>query len=190
MEKFGIFLVTIALIVGITGCDGYTPPSKDLEIRDWYDLDAVRNNLGGNYTLMLNGNLAQIAGQDGDAIGKEATAIHTDEDPCKAQQVPDKYAVLNSLKTCYDPEIPVNVVDLGLIYDLEITLIEDCSYQVDIKLTLTAPGCGMGEYIAADVKRNALMVSGITEANVELVWEPLWNREMMSDAARLELGMF
>ena len=150
----------------------------------------ITQDLGGNFTLMLNGNLAQIAGQDGDAIGKKATAIHTDEDPCKAQQVPDKYAVLNSLKTCYDPEIPVNVVDLGLIYDLEITLIEDCSYQVDIKLTLTAPGCGMGEYIAADVKRKALMVPGITEANVELVWEPLWNREMMSDAARLELGMF
>ncbi|MBC8402289.1 MAG: putative Fe-S cluster assembly protein SufT [Candidatus Marinimicrobia bacterium] len=150
----------------------------------------ITQALGGNYTVMVNGNLVQINSKNADAIGQETTTNQAIDDPCEAQQAPDEYAVRTRLKTCYDPEIPINIVDLGLIYDLNIQLIEDCSYRLDIKMTLTAPGCGMGDYIAADVKKKALLVPGITEANIELVWEPLWNREMMSDAARLELGLF
>ncbi len=171
-------------------CAAVAIPSGDpITIKNG-EIAFITQALGGNYTLMLNGNLAQIAGRDGDAIGKETITNQSETDPCEAQQTPDEYAVLTSLKTCYDPEIPVNVVDLGLIYDMQIKSIDNCNYKVDIKMTLTAPGCGMGDYIAADVKKKALMVPGITAANVELVWEPLWNREMMSDTARLELGIF
>ncbi len=150
----------------------------------------ITQALGGNYTVVLNGNLVQIDGKDADAIGKKAIEIDKNEEPCDTTQPPDEQMIWHRLKTCYDPEIPVNIVDLGLIYDLTVEPLEGCGYQVNIKMTLTAPGCGMGDYIAADVKTKAETVTGVTKANVELVWEPLWNREMMSDAARLELGLF
>lgn len=150
----------------------------------------ITQALGGNYTLMINGNLVQINGQDADAIGLEASVASDSEDPCETNRPPDEQLIWHRLKTCYDPEIPVNIVDLGLIYGLDIVPSEDCGYQVNIKMTLTAPGCGMGDYIAADVRTKAESVPGVAKANVELVWEPLWNRDMMSDAARLELGLF
>ncbi|MBC8402970.1 MAG: putative Fe-S cluster assembly protein SufT [Candidatus Marinimicrobia bacterium] len=171
-------------------CTAVAIPSGDPITIKSGEIAFITQSLGGNYTLMLNGNLVQIDGKDADAIDQKTVANHAVDDPCEAQQAPDEYAVRTRLKTCYDPEIPVNIVDLGLIYDLNIQPIDDCFYRVDIKMTLTAPGCGMGDYIAADVKKKALLVPGITEANIELVWEPLWNREMMSDAARLELGLF
>ncbi len=183
-------MVTNEQVTFSRDCDAVAIPSGDQITVKAGEIAYITQALGGNYTLMLNGNLVQIDGTDGDAIGKEATRTASDEENCATRQAPDEYAVRTSLKTCYDPEIPVNIVDLGLIYDLEISPINDCDYQVDIKMTLTAPGCGMGDYIAADVKKKALLVPGIIEANIELVWEPLWNREMMSDAARLELGIF
>lgn len=171
-------------------CPAILIPAGEPVILKAGELVHITQALGGNYTVMVNGNLVQISSKNADAIGKNPAESQTESDPCKAHKAPDEYMVRNQLKTCYDPEIPINVVDLGLIYDLDIFQIDDCNYQVDIKMTLTAPGCGMGDYIAADVKKKALMVPGITVANVELVWEPLWNREMMSDAARLELGLF
>ncbi len=95
----------------------------------------------------------------------------------------------DQIKTCYDPEIPVNIVDLGLIYDCHIENLESDSNKVNVKMTLTAPGCGMGPAIKADVENKFLCVETVDEVDVELVWEPIWGREMMSEAARLELGM-
>lgn len=174
----------------IRDCAAIAIPSGDLITIKSGEIAYITQALGGNYTLMLNGNLVQIDGKDGDAIGEATTIDKAAEEPCEGRRAPDEHLILTQLRTCYDPEIPVNIVDLGLIYDLEIKPKNDCDYRVNIKMSLTAPGCGMGDYIAADVKKKALMVPGVTEANIELVWEPLWNREMMSDAARLELGLF
>ena len=99
--------------------------------------------------------------------------------------------VIEALRTCYDPEIPVNIVDLGLIYDCKVSPLPDRSgNQADIKMTLTAPGCGMGPVLAQDVQNKLLSIEGIDEANVELVWDPPWNQGMMTEAARLQLGLY
>jgi probable FeS assembly SUF system protein SufT len=101
----------------------------------------------------------------------------------------DEQQVWEQLKTCYDPEIPVNIVDLGLIYDCSFKKIEGRGVRVEIKMTLTAPGCGMGGIIAEEVERKTKALPGISDVIVELVWEPLWNRDMMSEAAQLQLGL-
>ena len=93
------------------------------------------------------------------------------------------------MRTCYDPEIPVNVVDLGLIYDCQLTSLGDNAYKVDIKMTLTAPGCGMGPVLKQDVENKLLSLEQVDDANVEVVWEPQWNQGMMTEAARLQLGL-
>ncbi len=97
--------------------------------------------------------------------------------------------VMETLSNCYDPEIPVNIVDLGLIYDLTISKLGDRAFRADVKMTLTAPGCGMGPMIAQDVQNRLIALDGIDEANVELVWDPPWNQAMMSEAAKLQLGL-
>ena len=96
--------------------------------------------------------------------------------------------VWEALKTCYDPEIPVNIVDLGLIYDCHLTPAGENSFKADVKMTLTAPGCGMGPMLAQDVQNKLLSLEPIDEANVELVWDPPWNQGMMTEAAKLQLG--
>ena len=98
--------------------------------------------------------------------------------------------IWDQLKTCYDPEIPVNNVDLGLIYDCHLSPLAENSYKAEVKMTLTAPGCGMGETLVADVREKVLMVPTVTEADVELVFDPPWSRDTMSEAARLQTGMF
>ncbi|MBM3856662.1 MAG: DUF59 domain-containing protein, partial [Verrucomicrobia bacterium] len=98
-------------------------------------------------------------------------------------------AVWNQLKTVFDPEIPVNVVDLGLIYDCTLVTTENGQTKAEVKMTLTAPGCGMGPTIAADARSKILTIEGIDEAEVELVWEPAWNQNMISEAGRMKLGM-
>ena len=97
--------------------------------------------------------------------------------------------IWTQLKTCYDPEIPVNIVDLGLIYDCHLSPLGDNSYKADVKMTLTAPGCGMGPVLAQDVQNKLISLEGIVDVNVELVWEPQWNQSMMTEAAKLQLGL-
>ena len=128
--------------------------------------------------------MVQITAENSDALGLEITEEEASESPTGdiEQQIWDQ------LKTCYDPEIPVNIVDLGLIYDLKIDESE-IGNKVDIKMTLTAPGCGMGPVISDEVDRKVNGIDGIDHVSVELVWEPMWTREMMSEAAQLELGM-
>jgi probable FeS assembly SUF system protein SufT len=150
----------------------------------------VTQSLGGSYTVVVNGNMFRIDGKDADALGlevaeKPATPVGAPRD----KEVLEK-EVWNQLKTCYDPEIPVNVVDLGLIYDCSLTPIgASNSFKADVKMTLTAPGCGMGPTLAQDVQNRLLSIEEIDEANVELVWEPQWNQGMMTEAAKLQLGL-
>ena len=160
--------------------DAYVIPSGDEVKLLAGNLVKITQSLGGNYTVLMNGNLVQIREENADALGFEIVK-KKDQNP----QGTLEQQIWDQLKTCYDPEIPVNIVELGLIYDLEIQENND----VSIKMTLTAPGCGMGPVLTEEVDRK---VSGLKESNnvkVELVWEPQWNRDMMSEEAQLELGM-
>jgi len=149
----------------------------------------VTQSLGGSYTVVVNGNMFRIAGQDSDALGMEVQAkpAATSGGPVTQEQLEKQ--VWDSLKTCYDPEIPVNIVDLGLIYDCHLTPMGSSNYKADVKMTLTAPGCGMGPVLAQDVQNKLLSLEPIDEANVELVWDPPWNQSMMTEAAKLQLGL-
>jgi probable FeS assembly SUF system protein SufT len=151
----------------------------------------ITQSLGGSYTVVVNGNMFRIADKDADALGVEvpaapaATAVPAG--PITQEQLEKQ--VWEALKTCYDPEIPVNVVDLGLIYDCHLTPIGADNYKADVKMTLTAPGCGMGPVLAQDVQNKLISLEPIDEANVELVWDPPWNQGMMTEAAKLQLGL-
>jgi probable FeS assembly SUF system protein SufT len=147
----------------------------------------ILQTLGGSYTVMTHmGQMASIAGKDSDALGKEPMA---DPAPLAAGEAPTtEKLVWAQLKTCYDPEIPHNIVDLGLVYDCKVTPLEETNSKVDIKMTLTAPGCGMGEWLRQDVQKKVQTVPGIKECNVEVVFDPPWDRSMMHPALRRELG--
>ena len=148
----------------------------------------VTQSLGGNYTVVVNGNMFRIEGADSDALGIERETKKTGTgEPVTAEALEKQ--VWEQLKTCYDPEIPVNIVDLGLIYDCHLSPINPGSYRVDVKMTLTAPGCGMGPTLAQDVQNRLLSLEGIDDVAVELVWDPPWNQGMMTEAAKLQLGL-
>jgi probable FeS assembly SUF system protein SufT len=149
----------------------------------------ITQSLGGSYTVVVNGNMFRIADKDADALGMEVVKPVTPTLSGPVTQEALEKQVWESLKTCYDPEIPVNVVDLGLIYDCHLTPIGDNSYKADVKMTLTAPGCGMGPVLAQDVQNKLISLEPIDEANVELVWDPPWNQGMMTEAAKLQLGL-
>lgn len=151
----------------------------------------VTQSLGGSYTVVVRGNMFRIEEKDADALGiqvaakpekssGEARAAHAVEQEVWAQ-----------LKTCYDPEIPVNIVDLGLVYSCQLVPVEKKNaYRAQVKMTLTAPGCGMGPTLAEDVRKKLVSIAEIEEANVELVWDPPWSQSMLSEAARLKLGIY
>ena len=148
----------------------------------------ITQALGGSWTVFVEGNLFRIAGRDADAIGKEPPEPL--ELPDGADDAAVEQLVWKQLRTCFDPEIPINVVDLGLVYEATVRPVGDGLRNVDVKMTLTAPGCGMGDILVADVRDKLEMIPTIAEADVELVFDPPWNRNMMSEAARLETGMF
>ena len=148
----------------------------------------ITQALGGSYTLMMRGNLVRIESKDADAIGKIPEVqpwVEEKENDGRA----DEKAVWDAMKTCYDPEIPVNIVDLGLIYSCEISNESEGGSSVAIKMTLTAPGCGMGDMIATEVKQKIEGIQGTSDVNVELVWDPPWDQSMITESARLQLGM-
>jgi probable FeS assembly SUF system protein SufT len=150
----------------------------------------ITQSLGGSYTVIVNGNMFRIAEKDADALGMEVVVgspTATPSGPLTQEELEKK--VWESLKTCYDPEIPVNIVDLGLIYDCHLTPIGENNFKADVKMTLTAPGCGMGPVLAQDVQNKLVSLEPIDEANVELVWDPPWNQGMMTEAAKLQLGL-
>lgn len=149
---------------------------------------AITQALGGSFTVQVEGHLFRIDGKDADAIGKdvqkapELAADASDEELEKA--------VWTQLHTCYDPEIPVDIVELGLVYECKVEAAADGRRRARVRMTLTAPGCGMGEILVQDVKSKVESLSTIAEAEVELVFDPPWNQSMMSEAARLATGMF
>lgn len=146
----------------------------------------ITQALGGAYTVVTDrGHLLRIDSRDADAIGKAST-----DGPAGLEGATLEDRIWAGLRTCFDPEIPVNIVDLGLVYNCEITERPEGGSRVDIKMTLTAPGCGMGPVLAQDVKEKVQALPGVQEADVEIVFDPQWNQNMMSEAARLELGLF
>jgi len=147
----------------------------------------ITQALGGSYTVFVEGNLFRIAGKDADAIGKdppEPLDLPVDASDDAVEQL-----VWKQLRTCFDPEIPINVVDLGLVYEAVVSHREDGQRIVEVRMTLTAPGCGMGDVLVDDVRNKLELIPTVAEADVELVFDPPWNRSMMSEAARLETGM-
>lgn len=149
----------------------------------------ITQALGGTYTLITDrGLMVRVSGQDVEAIGKTPSATE-DIKPEDLTSEKLEEMVWDALKTCYDPEIPVNIVDLGLVYLCELREGEDARKDVHIKMTLTAPGCGMGPVLASDVKMKLEALPGVRNAEVEVVFDPVWDRSMMSEAARLQLGM-
>ena len=151
----------------------------------------VTQTLGGSYTVATYQGLARIAEKDLDAIGLEKP-VASNRDPEATESsagAVDEKAVWDQLRQCYDPEIPVNIVDLGLVYDCQLIQKPDGGSKVEVKMTLTAPGCGMGSAIAHDAQSKILSIDGVEEAEVELVWDPPWNQGMISEAGRMKLGM-
>ena len=138
--------------------------------------------LGGTYTVVHNGNMARIESEDADALGFEPEVLTFDA-PSDGKISEEQ--VWQALRTVHDPEIPVNIVDLGLVYDVDVK-----DNHVDIEMTLTAPGCGMGPVLIEDVKRRLQRVPLVTDTNVTLVFDPPWSRDMMSEEAQLDLGLF
>ncbi len=147
----------------------------------------ITQALGGSFTVYIEGNLFRIAGVDGDAIGKEP--LQPPELPAGATDDDVNRVVWDQLRTCFDPEIPINIVDLGLVYDCSIAPNADGGRDVSVRMTLTAPGCGMGEVLVADVRDKLKLIPTVRKADVDLVFDPPWNPSMMSEAARLQTGM-
>ena len=147
----------------------------------------ITQSLGGSFTIYVEGNLFRVAGKDADALGKPMPAPL--ELPANASDADVEKLVWDQLRTVFDPEIPINVVELGLVYDVSLTSKEDGTRRVYVKLTLTAPGCGMGDILVDDARSKIDMLPTISEVEVDLVFDPPWNYLMMSEAARLETGM-
>jgi probable FeS assembly SUF system protein SufT len=147
----------------------------------------ITQALGGSYTAMTDhGYMVRVEGKDADAIGEEATKPVTEADA--AGKTVGELA-WEQLKTCFDPEIPVNIVDLGLVYKCEAEALPEGGEKVTVQFTLTAPGCGMGDYLKQDVEQKILGLPGVKAADVQVVLDPPWSQSMMSDAARLQLGL-
>ena len=150
----------------------------------------ITQSLGGTYTVVVNGNMFRIVNRDADALGFEVAAAPENLSGQPRTKEELEKEVWNLLKTCYDPEIPVNIVDLGLVYDCALEMIPaDNAYRVQIKMTLTAPGCGMGPEIVQDVRDKLFTLKEIIEADVAMVFDPPWNQGMMTEAAQLQLGL-
>lgn len=153
---------------------------------------AVSQALGESVTLTIlsMGLLVRLDAKDRDAIGLEAADLAApiyDGPPLTDAQLTE--LIWAALKSCFDPEIPVNIVDLGLVYDMKLSSREDGGKRVDVKMTLTAPGCGMGTYIAGDAQTKIRGLPNVKEANVEVVWEPVWGPERISPEGRQLLGI-
>jgi probable FeS assembly SUF system protein SufT len=147
---------------------------------------SITQSLGGTYTIVTNSQMYRIENKNADALGKTPLVFTLSE--AEPGSLEDK--IWNNLRTCYDPEIPVNIVDLGLIYGVDLTPAENNKFNAKIRMTLTAPGCGMGPIIAEDARQKVLSLPEINEVEIEMVFDPPWDRSMMSEQAKLELGLF
>ena len=165
-------------------CPGRLVPTGDPVTIPAHTFVTLTQALGGNYTVTWNGNMVRIDGTDADAIGMEPCRL--DFEPAPSGEIVEQQ-VWDALRTIYDPEIPVDLVNLGLVYGVDI---EPSSGVVTVRMTLTAPACGMGPVLMGDVKYRVGQVPNVRRVEVELVFDPPWNRDMMSEEAQLETGMF
>ncbi|OGT45949.1 MAG: putative Fe-S cluster assembly protein SufT [Gammaproteobacteria bacterium RIFCSPHIGHO2_12_FULL_41_20] len=166
-------------------CDATLIPSGDkVSVKQGTPV-LITQMLGSSYTVYVNGNLVRIAGKDGDALG----LVVMEEEDINAGPGTVEDKVWRQLKTCFDPEIPVNIVDLGLVYTCQVIPFAKDSYRVEIEMTLTAPGCGMGPVLANDVEEKIRQIHDVVEVKVAVVFDPPWDRSMVSDAAKLQLGL-
>lgn len=149
----------------------------------------ITQKLGNSYTVIVEGNMYRVEGVDGDAIGQEIKTVETfiPEQPATEKTIEEACWVV--LTEVFDPEIPVDIVNLGLVYKCHVTQENADEFSVVLDMTLTAPGCGMGPIIAEEARAKVLNIQGVTQADVNLVWDPPWSRDMMSESARLQLGM-
>jgi probable FeS assembly SUF system protein SufT len=146
----------------------------------------ITQALGGSFTVLVQGHLFRIDGQDADSLGMDPVrgpAVAADASDAEIER-----ALWSQLRTCYDPEIPVDIVELGLVYECKLETLPDGLRKAKVRLTLTAPGCGMGDILVGDVKSKLLQVPGVSEAEVEMTFDPPWSRDMMSEAAQLQVG--
>lgn len=148
----------------------------------------ITQALGGSFTLYIEGNLYRLAGENADAIGKQVIA--PPELPPGADEEAVRQLAWKQMRSCYDPEIPIDIVELGLVYECTVTPAENGERNLSVKMTLTAPGCGMGEVLVQDVKEKLEVIPTVAKADVELVFDPPWNQSMMTEAAKLQVGMF
>ena len=151
----------------------------------------LTQSLGGSYTVMTErGYMAHIDGLDGDALGMAAVSALRAEESGGGENIEEvEKRVWDRLKTCFDPEIPVNIVDLGLIYHCGVSRLAAGGFRVEVRFTLTAQGCGMGQFLREDIEKKLLAVPSVRAAGVELVWDPPWNQSMISGPAKLQLGI-
>ncbi len=147
----------------------------------------ITQALGGSFTLYVDGNLYRLSGEQADAIGKDV--VKPPQLPPNATEEDVRELAWQQMRGCYDPEIPINIVDLGLVYECSVQQSEDGSRDVAITMTLTAPGCGMGEVLVQDVQEKIAAIPTVRNVNVALTFDPPWNQSMMSEAARLQTGM-
>ena len=149
----------------------------------------ITQRLGGTYTVATTQGLARISAKDADALGVDMEEERKkQEEAVRLKDAPLEEQVWAQLKGVYDPEIPVDIVNLGLVYDCSLEK-EGDKTVVNVKMTLTAPGCGMGPVIAADAQAKIMAIDGIDDARVELVWDPAWNQDMISEEGKMKLGM-
>ena len=150
----------------------------------------IHQTLGGSYTVQSDFGLFRIDGKDGDAIG-EAVADHSVKASTLSDGAPDPEAIWAQLRYVFDPEIPVNIVDLGLVYSMDVEKVTEPEpgHRVNVAMTLTAPGCGMGPAIAEDAKSKILLVPGVSDADVRITWDPPWNQQMISEEGKMKLGL-
>lgn len=163
-------------------------PSGDKQTLFANETVFIHQVLGGSYTIQTSTGLFRLDGKDADAIG-ETVAVQTVTAATLADGAPDPEAIWDQLRKVYDPEIPVNIVDLGLVYSMDVSKQDDGGYKVDVAMTLTAPGCGMGPAIAEDAKGKILLVPGVANADVRITWEPAWNQSMISEEGKMKLGL-
>jgi len=167
-------------------CTGLRVPSGETVEVPKGSMVQITQALGSSYTINYKGNLIRVDGQDADALGKEALHYTFHCDGGADVNEDDVWQVLRSV---YDPEIPVNIVDLGLVYGCEVRHLEDGLHRVDVTMTLTAPACGMGPVLVGEVEKKLLSVPHVDEAKVQLTFDPPWDRSKLSDAAKLHLGL-
>jgi probable FeS assembly SUF system protein SufT len=170
-------------------CTATLIPAGDVVVLEAGTEVNVTQALGGSVTVRTPMGLFRIAPADIEALGPDAVSQYAKKDENVISGPVNQEALWEALKGCFDPEIPVNIVDLGLIYHLELSPGERGGQKVAAKMTLTAQGCGMGPVIAADAKSKMEALPGVESAEVEIVWDPVWNPRMISEAGRKQLGL-